>query len=119
MRSSSPSRMRGTSCCARRIRCGWRRSPPSAGSSIATRPGWDAALLEPTCTDIDVAGLHAFYLAAARRAGAVLLTDATLRAARREDGFWRLDTAAGRVEAALLVDAAGAWADAVARLAGV
>ncbi|MBV9930565.1 MAG: FAD-binding oxidoreductase [Alphaproteobacteria bacterium] len=82
------------------------------------RPGWDAALYEPSCRDIDVAALHAFYLAAARRAGAVLLTDAALRGARREAGRWRLDTAAGAVEADLLVDAAGAWADAVAGLAG-
>jgi D-arginine dehydrogenase len=83
------------------------------------RPGWDAALHEPTCTDIAVAGLHAFYLAAARRAGAVLLTDAALRAAGREGGLWRLDTAAGPVEADVLVNAAGAWADPVGRLAGV
>jgi len=83
------------------------------------RPGWDAALYEPTCTDIDVAALHAFYLAAARRAGAVLLTDAALRGAEREGGTWRLDTAAGPVEADVLVNAAGAWADAVARIAGV
>ena len=82
-------------------------------------PGWDAALYEPTCTDIDVAGLHAFYLAAARRAGAELLTKAALRAARREGGVWRLETAAGEVEAEVLVDAAGAWADAVAEIAGV
>ena len=83
------------------------------------RPGWDAALYEPTCTDIDVAALHAFYLAAARRAGAVLLTEAALRGAKREGGRWRLDTAAGLVEADVLVNAAGAWADAVARIAGV
>jgi D-arginine dehydrogenase len=83
------------------------------------RPGWDEALYEPTCTDIEVAGLHSFYLAAARRAGATVLTDAPLREARREKGGWRLDTAAGPVEAGVLVDAAGAWADAVARLAGV
>ena len=82
------------------------------------RPGWDAALYEPTCTDIDVAALHASYLAAARRAGAVLLTDAALRGARRDRGRWRLDTAAGPVEADVLVNAAGAWADAVARIAG-
>jgi D-arginine dehydrogenase len=83
------------------------------------RPGWAAALYEPTCTDIDVAALHAFYLAAAKRTGAELLTDATLRGARREGGAWRLDTAAGPVEAGVLVNAAGAWADPVAQIAGV
>jgi D-arginine dehydrogenase len=83
------------------------------------RPGWDAALYEPTCTDIDVAGVHAFYLAAAKRAGAELLTDAALRAARRQGGVWRLETAASPVEAEVLVNAAGAWADPVAGMAGV
>jgi D-arginine dehydrogenase len=83
------------------------------------RPRWNAGVYEPTCTDIDVAGLHAFYLTAAKRAGAALLTDAALRGAQRADGVWRLDTAAGPVEAKVLVNAAGAWADPVARLAGV
>jgi D-arginine dehydrogenase len=83
------------------------------------RPGWDEGLYEPTCTDIDVAGLHAFYLAAAKRAGAVLLSDVALQAARREGAVWRVETAAGPVEANMLVDAAGAWADPVAERCGV
>ncbi|HEY0131087.1 MAG TPA: FAD-dependent oxidoreductase, partial [Allosphingosinicella sp.] len=36
------------------------------------RGGWEAGLIEPSCADIDVAGLHAFYLARARRRGAKL-----------------------------------------------
>ena len=50
---------------------------------LGLRAGWDNALYEPTCTDIDVAGLHGFYLAAAKRAGATLLTDAALHSASR------------------------------------
>jgi len=83
------------------------------------RPEWDRALFEPTCADIDVAALHAFYLAAARRAGAELLTGAEVVAAERRNGRWRVTTGAGQVEARILVNAAGAWADPVARLAGV
>ncbi|MEA1013655.1 FAD-binding oxidoreductase [Sphingosinicella sp. LY1275] len=83
------------------------------------RPGWDEGVVEPTCTDIDVAGLHEAYLRAAHAAGARLLTSAGLVGAERDGGAWRLDTQAGAVEAAILVDAAGAWADDVARLAGV
>jgi D-arginine dehydrogenase len=83
------------------------------------RPGWDRALLEPSCKDIDVAALHALYLARARRAGARIVTGARLTAAERREGRWRLETKAGEMSAALLVDAAGAWADEVARLAGV
>jgi D-arginine dehydrogenase len=83
------------------------------------RPGWDAGLLEPSCMDIDVAALHAFYLAAARRQGARLVTAARLTGAVRNAKGWSLATSAGAFEAAILVDAAGAWADRVAELAGV
>jgi len=81
------------------------------------RPAWVEALLEPTCADIEVAALHAFYLASARRSGAVLATGARAGAASRDGGRWRIDTPAGGFEAELIVDAAGAWADPVARLA--
>jgi D-arginine dehydrogenase len=83
------------------------------------RAGWDRALLEPTCRDIDVAALHALYLARARRAGARIVTGARLTAAERREGCWRLQTSAGVMAAETLVDAAGAWADEVARIAGV
>ena len=82
------------------------------------KPGWDEAVLEPSCTDIDVAALHARFLKDARRAGARMLTDARVEAARREGGRWRLRTRAGEVEAGTIVNAAGAWADEVAALTG-
>ncbi len=82
------------------------------------RPGWDIALAEPSCADIDVAGLHEAYLRRARRTGARLVTDARLEAAQR-DGYWRIVTTSGVFEADVLVNAAGAWADAVATRAGV
>ena len=83
------------------------------------RSGWDSGLLEPTCADIDVAALHAAYLRASRRASARLITNARLVDARRTDGSWRLQTSAGEIHAELIVNAAGAWADDVARIAGV
>lgn len=82
------------------------------------RPDWDFGLSEPSCADIDVAGLHAAYLRRARRLGAELATDARVTAARH-DGSWWIETTAGRLETRLLVNAAGAWADPVAVLAGV
>ncbi|MDQ1229945.1 FAD-binding oxidoreductase [Sphingomonas sp. SORGH_AS_0879] len=83
------------------------------------RSEWRLGVWEPSCAYIDVAALHADYLAAAKTAGAVVMTDAALLHAERRDGAWRLDTRAGPVAATLLVDAAGAWADRVAELAGV
>jgi D-arginine dehydrogenase len=81
------------------------------------RPAWTHGLLEEGCKDIDVAGLHAHYLAAARRVGAVLLTDAEVTALRRGDR-WTITTKAGAVTARVVVNAAGAWAGRMAELAG-
>jgi D-arginine dehydrogenase len=83
------------------------------------RDEWTLAVWEPSCAYIDVGALHQDCLARARRAGAVLVTGAELRGAARIDGGWQLATAAGDYSANVLVDAAGAWADAVAQLAGV
>jgi D-arginine dehydrogenase len=82
------------------------------------RPGWDRGLAEPTCADVDVAALHEHYLRVARRNGATLVTDARLLRAERSGGRWRIETEAGRHEADIIVDAAGAWADEVAMRCG-
>lgn len=80
--------------------------------------GWESGLLESSCCDIDVAALHAAYLKAARAKGAILLSDARVESAERKAGGWRVQTPRGEIEAATIVNAAGAWADEVARLAG-
>lgn len=83
------------------------------------REDWTQAVWEPSCADIDVAALHAHYLTSAQRAGATLECRARLVAAERQDGKWALTCADGReFSAVTLVNAAGAWADDVAGLAG-
>lgn len=82
------------------------------------RPEWTLGVYEPSCEYIDVGGLHNAYLATARRAGGELVVSAALEGAARENGRWLIDTRAGRFEADILVDAAGAWADPVAAIAG-
>ena len=82
------------------------------------KPGWDRGLYEPTCADIDVAALHAAYLKRARARGAELVSGARVVQASRSGGAWRIETKAGGYEAEILVNAAGAWADAVAAAAG-
>ena len=82
------------------------------------RPEWTLGIHEPSCAYIDVAALHAAYLAAMRRAGGVIAMDAGLRAATRHDGIWTLATPSGDYRAAVLVNAAGAWADTVAAQVG-
>ena len=83
------------------------------------RAEWTLGVLEQSSTYIDVAALHARYLADARRAGAVLLLSAPLQTATHVADRWQIVTGAGVFSATILVNAAGAWADQVARLAGV
>lgn len=86
---------------------------------VGLRGEWSLGVWEPSCAYIDVAGLHQDCLTRAKRAGVALVTGAQLQGATRGKGRWRIDTAAGTFDAAMLVNAAGAWADAVARMAGV
>ena len=83
------------------------------------RPEWTGAIHEPACADIDVASLHAHYLGAARNAGVELVTRARVVDLERNDGRWRIGLQDGRTfSAGIVVNAAGAWADPVAELAG-
>ncbi len=84
-------------------------------------PAYPAAgLFEPDAKAVDDAALHQGYLTGFQRRGGVLWTDAdVLKVKRGAAGTWRLETRAGVIEAEVLVNAAGAWADALAELAGV
>ncbi len=84
------------------------------------RAEWIAAASEPDCADIDVAAQHQLYLAGARREGTELWCRARLVAAQRQASGWRLTFADGcEAVCGVLVNAAGAWADAIAAMAGV
>ena len=81
---------------------------------------WTCGAFEPDCRDIDVAGLHQLYLAQGQRGGADLWLRAELASAERRDANWQLTLADGRTgSTAILINAAGAWADVVAQRAGV
>lgn len=84
------------------------------------RQDWTVGLAEPSCADIDAAALHQAYLTRLRRRGARIETDLRLTAARRDGQGWRIETQRGdMLPCAMLVNAAGAWADIVARASGV
>jgi D-arginine dehydrogenase len=84
------------------------------------RPRWRRALFEPGCADIDVAALHAAFLRRFRRDGGTISTRSEVTAGRLTGRRWVLDLANGeQVSTGLLVNAAGAWADAVAGACGV
>jgi D-arginine dehydrogenase len=78
-----------------------------------------AAVLDPGAADIDVHALHQGYLKRARAAGAVLHCQAEVQRLERTAEGWRLHSAAGVVEAAVVVNAAGAWADELAARASL
>ena len=79
----------------------------------------EVGILEPGARDIDVDALHQGFLRGARAGGVTFTMGAELRAAEFGGGSWRLVTSAGELRAPVLVNAAGAWADDVARIAGV
>jgi D-arginine dehydrogenase len=83
------------------------------------RPAWRRALFEPGCADIDVARLHAAYLRRFRRDGGTIALGMRLGGATSRDGRWTIQLHDGSTLAcSILVNAAGAWADEVARLSG-
>jgi D-arginine dehydrogenase len=84
------------------------------------RPGHIVAgMYDPGATDIDVDLLHQGFLRGARSRGASVVADAGIRAIERTAGGWKVESTAGTFEAAHLVNAAGAWADVIAGMAGV
>jgi D-arginine dehydrogenase len=82
-------------------------------------PDHVAAAHEPGAADIDVDRLLQAYLRAARHAGARLVTSAPVSAIARSSGIWRVSAGGDTYGAPVLVNAAGAWADTVAGLAGL
>jgi D-arginine dehydrogenase len=75
-------------------------------------------ILEPGALDIDVHSLHLGFQRGARARGARILTASGVTGIERSGRSFLLHTVEGRHEADVVVDAAGAWADVVARMAG-
>ncbi len=78
------------------------------------------AVLEPEAMDIDVAGLHQAFVRGMRREGGTILPSSPVTVIdRNAGGHWTLRAGNQLVEADVVVNAAGAWGDRVALLAGV
>ncbi|MCR3796710.1 FAD-dependent oxidoreductase [Pseudomonas aeruginosa] len=77
------------------------------------------ATYDPTGADIDTDALHQGYLRGIRRNQGQVLCNHEALEIRRVDGAWEVRCDAGSYRAAVLVNAAGAWCDAIAGLAGV
>lgn len=85
------------------------------------REQWSyGALVDHAAQEIDVAALMAVLRRRLRAAGGAQRLSAGVVALRRRTTGWRVTLADGeQIEAGTVVDAAGAWADQVARLAGI
>ena len=83
------------------------------------RSDWTHGSFDASCADIDVAAVHARYLASFRKDGGTLSVTMPLHGAERVSGVWQVRCGDEVVEAAVLVNAAGAWADGVAERCGV
>ncbi|THD07692.1 FAD-dependent oxidoreductase [Rhodanobacter lindaniclasticus] len=76
-------------------------------------------LHEPGAADIDVNELHQGFLRGLRERGGQLRLNVDIRAISRGAGGWQVDDGERAFSAPLLLNAAGAWVDRVAALAGV
>ncbi len=76
-------------------------------------------LLDPSSADIDVDQLHQGFLRQARAQGAELCLGERLLGLERNGEGWLAHTTTGIHSAPIVVNAAGAWADSVAQLAGL
>ncbi len=84
------------------------------------RPDYVAhAHLEPEAMDIDVHAVHRGYLRGITAHGGRIATDAEVTEIARDGARWRVRSRAGEFAADIIVNAAGAWCDEVAKLAGV
>jgi D-arginine dehydrogenase len=82
----------------------------------------EAALIglhEPGASDIDVNELHQGFLRGLRARGGELRLNVGIRAISRSAGGWQVDDGEQAFRAPLLLNAAGAWVDQVATMAGV
>jgi D-arginine dehydrogenase len=84
------------------------------------KPDYAAAgAFEPHARDIDVHGLHQGFLRMVRAGGGALVPDAPCQAIERSTSAWRVRAGEHTFEAPIIVNAAGAWADEIASMAGV
>lgn len=83
------------------------------------RDGYAAhAALDPGTADLDVDLLHQGYLRLFKSRSGSLACNAGARTCEPAGGLWSVETPAGTFRSRIIVNAAGAWGDRVAELAG-
>lgn len=83
------------------------------------RPGCVVgAVLEPDACDLDVHAIHQGFLKGVRRHGGQLVCGAEVHTLQHDGLAWQVGTSAGAWQAPVVLNAAGAWAEALGQLAG-
>jgi D-arginine dehydrogenase len=86
---------------------------------LISRGYLELGMLEPGAMEIDVHAVHGGYVRGLRQRGGEIHTTAKVVDASRTDGVWTLTDEKGQqFQTPLVVDAAGAWVDDVAAVAG-
>jgi D-arginine dehydrogenase len=84
------------------------------------RPGYATRFFFDDSTgDLDVDLLHRGYLRMFKNSGGTILNNAPVQAIERSGGQWVAKTPVGSFSAPTVINAAGAWGDLVAQMAGV
>ena len=96
----------------------------SAQATAALLPVFDATqlaggVLDASAADLDVDALHQGFLRRARALSASLRLECTIQSIKAVGSGWSVATSQGLFTAPVVINAAGAWGDEVARLAGV
>jgi D-arginine dehydrogenase len=106
----------------RQFGCDYERVGPATARALMPALRADAcaaALVDHGSLKLDTDAMLQAHAEALKTAGGAVVTGARVSAIMREGDGWRVETAAGDFAAPVLVNAAGAWADEVARMAGV
>jgi D-arginine dehydrogenase len=77
-----------------------------------------SGVVEEDCADIDVGGLHGLYLGSFRKAGGTLKTDFRVDVMTFDGTAWTIGAGDQSCVAKTVINAAGAWATPIAKLAG-
>lgn len=106
----------------RQYGCDYSRIGPEEALTLmpALRPeACAAALVDHASLKLDTNAMLQACVVQLRAGGGLLVTGARVSAIARAGDGWRVGTSAGDFAAPILVNAGGAWADEVARMAGV
>ena len=78
----------------------------------------DSGLYDPTGSDIDVDALHRGFLRQTKQHGGHIVTNSRVTSLIRKNAVWHVQTNTGQIKGRVIINAAGAWAEAVGEMAG-